>query len=100
VTGTDEGPAPDSPAPEGGRGPLWRRGGVALILLIAAEIGLWLTWPIALVQFGWMLVTDGRNGHLAAFGAALWAWVAEVVRLVSCTSEDRPFPWAPCPKGE
>jgi hypothetical protein len=50
------------------------------------------------VQVGWLLVTGGRNVHLAAFGASLSAWASQVVRFVSCASEERPFPWAPWPK--
>jgi hypothetical protein len=96
MTGTEETPVPEPG--EGGRGPFWRRAGVALVLLVAAEIALSLTWLVAAVQVGWLLVTGGRNVHLAAFGASLSAWASQVVRFVSCASEERPFPWAPWPK--
>jgi len=98
MTDPGEAPGPAPPPPGEDRGAVWRRGGVALILLIAADLGLCVVWLIAVVQFGWMLATGESNANLTRFGASLAAWIAEVVRFVSCASEDRPFPWAPWPK--
>ena len=61
-------------------------------------VTLFLTWVIAVLQFGWLLITRERNANLAAFGGSLSTWAASVVRFVSCTSEEKPFPWAPWPK--
>ncbi len=78
-------------------GPVWRRGGVALLLLIAVEIGQFLMNVTAIVQFGWMLVTGRSNEFLRDFGRSLSAWLGQASAFVTCASEDRPFPWAPWP---
>ena len=94
--------AVDTEAERGGagRGPVWRRGGIALVLLVAVEIGQFLMNVTAVVQFVWMLVTGGSNEFLREFGASLAAWLRQASAFVTCASEERPFPWAPWPKGE
>jgi len=94
MSGTDDGAALAAE----GRGPVWRRGGVALLLLIAAEIGLFLLWVTAVVQFCWMLFTGAPNVFLREFGASLSIWIGDAARFVTCAAAERPFPWAPWPK--
>jgi hypothetical protein len=80
-------------------GPVWRRGGIALLLLIAVEIGQFLMNVTAIVQFGWMLVTGRSNAFLRDFGRSLSAWLGQASAYVTCTSEEKPFPWAEWPRG-
>ena len=87
---TDRGDGPWS-------GPVWRRGGIALILLIGVEIAKSLMVVTAIVQFGWMLATGRPNAFLSGFGASLAAWLREAAAFATCASEERPFPWAPWP---
>ena len=49
--------APESERDGPWSGPVWRRGGIALLLLIAVEIGQFLMNVTAVVQFAWTLVT-------------------------------------------
>lgn len=89
------------PEPEGaGRGPVWRRGGIALVFLIAVEIGQFLMNVTAILQFGWQLFTGRPNAFLREFGTSLSTWLRDAAAFVTCASEERPFPWAPWPKGE
>jgi len=54
---------------EEGRGPVWRRGGVALILLIAAEIGLFRNRPIyGTLTSGWAIDFQFRGKSWSSFG--------------------------------
>ena len=79
-------------------GPVWRRGAVALLLLIAVEIGQFLMNVTAVVQFGWTLVTGHSNEFLREFGQSLSAWLRQAAAFVTCASEERPFPWTDWPK--
>ena len=83
-----------------GRGPVWRRGGIALLLLIAVEIGQFLMNVTAIVQFGWMLFTGRPNDLLRDFGQSLSRWLRQAAAFVTCASEERPFPWAPWPRAD
>ncbi len=85
---------------EAGRGPVWRRGGIALIFLIAVEIGQLLMNVTAVLQFGWMLFTGRPNAFLREFGQSLSVWLRDASAFVTCASEERPFPWKAWPKGE
>ena len=81
-------------------GPVWRRGGISLLVLIAVEIGQFLMNLAAVVQFGWMLVTGRPNAFLKEFGKSLSAWLRQASAFVTCASEERPFPWSSWPRAE
>ncbi|HUF87002.1 MAG TPA: DUF4389 domain-containing protein [Thermohalobaculum sp.] len=83
-----------------GRGPVWRRGGIALVLLIAVEIGQLLMNVTAVLQFGWMLFGGRPNAFLHEFGQSLSRWLRQASAFVTCASEERPFPRAPWPRAE
>lgn len=82
----------------GSENPRWaviRRGVVMLVFAFLFEIGRLVLGVVALVQFGFMLVTLSRNRPLAEFGEGLAQWLAAVARFQSGASDERPFPWAP-----
>jgi hypothetical protein len=75
----------------------WMRGLFMLIFLLAFAVAQSLLWVIAIVQFCWLLFAGEHNAPLAQFGRSLAAWLAEVVRYITCATEIKPFPWAPWP---
>lgn len=91
-------PNPNIPAETTSRGPVWKRGGVALLLMIAVEIAQTLLWAIAILQFGWMMVMSEKNSFISNFGLSLSEWQRQTTRFVTGATDDRPFPWAEWPK--
>ena len=85
--------APDKPTARD----VWMRGLLMLVLIIGFAVGQWLLNLLALAQFLWLLFAREPNGFLARFGNSLAIWLAEVGRFLTCTTEDKPFPWRPWP---
>jgi len=80
--------------------PIWMRGLFMLLLLLAFGIAQGLLWLLAIVQFLWLIFSGEANVNLARFGKSLSLWLAELVRFVTCATEERPFPWAPWPAAD
>jgi Domain of unknown function (DUF4389) len=53
--------------------------------------------PPAIVQFIWLLVARQPNHFIARFGNSLSIWLAEIGRFLTCTTDNKPFPWQPWP---
>ena len=79
---------------------IWIRGAYALLFLVAFEVAQIVLNLLAVVQFGFLVVTRRHNGHLERFGRSLAIWQAQVTGFVSCVTEDKPFPFAPWPDAD
>lgn len=73
------------------------RGALMLLFLILTSLARYVTIVIALLQFGWLLVTGAPNVWLRGFGASLAVWIAETTRFLSAASDEKPFPWKSWP---
>ena len=65
-----------------------------LILGIMIEIATWIVYLLALLQFGWRLVTRDQNSAVADFGSTLSDWIQKASAFLTGASENKPFPWA------
>jgi hypothetical protein len=45
------------------------------------------------VQFGWMLFADEKNGYLMEFGRGLGKWMQQVAHFQTGSTDEKPFPW-------
>jgi TRAP-type uncharacterized transport system fused permease subunit len=63
-----------------------------LLLIIGFTVGQWLLNLLALVQFLWLLFARASNEVLAGFSSSLAIWLAEVVRFLTCATEDSRSP--------
>jgi Domain of unknown function (DUF4389) len=79
---------------------IWMRGLFMLLFMIGFWAGHTLLNLLTLVQFLWLLFAHEPNRFLARFGSSLSIWFSEVARFLSCTSEDKPFPWKPWPDAD
>lgn len=52
---------------------------------------------VALVQFGFVAITDQRNEFLLDFSSGLTQYIYQIVRYLTFKSEDKPFPFSPWP---
>ena len=96
---TDTATTADTPSPQKGDATATlMRGVLMLVFLVLTTIARYVTIVIALVQFGWMLVTGGPNPWVRDFGASLATWVADATRFLSAASDDKPFPWKKWPE--
>jgi hypothetical protein len=74
------------------------RGLFMLLFIIAFWAGQWLLNLLAIVQFIWLLAAPEHNQFIARFGNSLSIWFAEIGRFLSCSTNDKPFPWRPWPE--
>ena len=72
---------------------VWMRGLFMLLFMVAFGFGVWVLNFIAIVQFIWLLVSREHNQVVARFGNSLCMWLADVGRYLTCTTDDKPFPW-------
>ncbi len=83
-----------------GNSAVWIRGLYMLLLLLAFWVAQSLLWVAAVAQFLWLLFAGEANNLLAQFGKSLSRWLADAARYLTCSSEAKPFPWAPWPPAE
>jgi hypothetical protein len=76
---------------------VWMRGLFMLLFIIGFAIGQWLLNLVAIVQFVWLLFAHEPNQLLARFGHSLSLWLAEIGRFLSCSADQKPFPWQAWP---
>ena len=76
---------------------VWMRGLFMLLFMIGFAIGQWLLNLVAIVQFVWLLFAREPNQLLARFGHSLSLWLAEIGRFLSCSTNEKPFPWRAWP---
>lgn len=90
----------DSPEPQSGRAGVWMRGLYMLILIVAVSVAQSVLDLTALVQFLWLLLAGKPNPLLARFGQSLGRWLSQTAGFLSCTTEEKPFPWREWPSAE
>ena len=71
-----------------------------LFFLMAFGVGETVLGLLTVVQFVWLLATGEPNHVLRRFGLSLAHWFADVVRFLTCASDDKPFPWKDWPAPE
>jgi len=71
-----------------------------IFLLFAFGVGETVLGALAVVQFIWLLATGEPNRNLSRFGASLARWFADVVRYLTCASDEMPFPWKDWPASD
>ncbi|MEO0622531.1 MAG: DUF4389 domain-containing protein [Pseudomonadota bacterium] len=82
------------------RRPIWKRGGLMLIFVIAFSIAQVMLNLAAVVQFITMLLTGKPNQFVAEFGRSLAIWLAEVSAFQTGATENKPFPFASWPSAD
>ena len=75
--------------------PVWKRGLLMLLFVIAFGLAQMLLNALAIVQFVWLLVKREPNQPVAGFGMSLSKWLADVAQFLTCATDERPFPWRP-----
>ena len=78
--------------------PIWKRGLLMLLFVIAFGLAQMLLNALAIVQFVWLLVKREPNQPVAGFGMSLSKWLADVAQFLTCATDERPFPWRPWPQ--
>ncbi len=78
----------------------WIRALYLVFFLIAFGLGQSVLGVLTVVQFFWLLATGEPNHVLRRFGTSLARWFAEVVRFLTCASDDKPFPWKEWPAAD
>ena len=78
--------------------PVWKRGLLMLLFVIAFGLAQMLLNALAIVQFVWLLVKREPNQPVAGFGMSLSKWLADVAQFLTCATDERPFPWRPWPQ--
>ena len=77
--------------------PVWKRGLLMLLFVIAFGLAQMLLNALAIVQFVWLLVKREPNQPVAGFGMSLSKWLADVAQFLTCATDEKPFPWRPWP---
>lgn len=76
---------------------IWIRGLFMLLFVLIYAVAEAVLAAIAVVQFGWVAVTEDRNPRLAKFGASLSRFLYEMMRFWTFNTEEKPFPFAEWP---
>ena len=77
----------------------WLRLLIMLIFVLIYGVAELVVAAVILFQVGSMLITGGRNGRADDLGQRLATYVYEVIRFLTYTSDERPFPFGPWPDG-
>ena len=78
--------------------PVWKRGLLMLLFVIAFGLAQMLLNALAIVQFVWLFVKREPNQPVAGFGMSISKWLADVAQFLTCATDERPFPWRPWPQ--
>lgn len=75
----------------------WLR--LVFMLLFAAilQLASIVMWVLVILQFVFSLVTGQDNEHLRRFGYSLSTYIYDVLKFLSYSSEEKPFPFADWP---
>lgn len=80
-------------------GNTWLRLLFIIIFGFCATIATWLIWVVAGAQFLFALFAGKTNDNLSEFADTLVAYVAQAFSYMVYRTDDKPFPFAPPPKG-
>jgi hypothetical protein len=75
----------------------WMRAFYIVFFMAAFGLAQTVLGLLTVVQFVWMLATGEPNPLLRGFGGSLARWFGDVVRFLSCSCDDKPFPWREWP---
>jgi Domain of unknown function (DUF4389) len=78
----------------------WMRGLFMFLFLLAFGVAQGILWIAALVQFLWLLFAGEPNPAIVQFGRSLARWIGDTGRFLLCSSDVKPFPWAPWPSAD
>lgn len=80
---------------------IWIRGLFMLLFLVIYGVAEVVVAAVAVIQFGWVVVTEERNPRLERLGASASEFIYEIVCFWTFVSERKPFPFSdwPTPRG-
>ncbi len=72
---------------------------LVFMLLFAAilQLASIVMWVLVIAQFFFSLITGEDNQHLRRFGYSLSTYIYDVLKFLSYSSEEKPFPFADWP---
>jgi hypothetical protein len=79
---------------------IWLRGLFMLLMAMAYQLSDTLLFILAVIQFVLVLINQTPNARLLAFGASLGNYTRQIVRFLTFSSEDVPFPFSNWPSAE
>ncbi len=78
----------------------WRRIGFMALFVFAYGVAETALAAVVLGQIGFHLLGGAPNPRLQALGGALARYLYQILRYLTYSSEQRPFPFAPWPEAE
>ncbi len=79
------------------RADIWARGFYMVLFAVIYGLADIVLAAVAILQFGFVLLTTQRNLLLLNFGASLSAFLYEVLLFLTFNTEHKPFPFADWP---
>jgi hypothetical protein len=79
---------------------IWLRGLFMLVMAMAYQLSGTLLFILAVIQFVLVLINETPNVRLLAFGASLGSYTRQIVRFMTFSSEDIPFPFSDWPSAK
>lgn len=79
---------------------IWMRGLLMILMGLAYQLAGTVLCFIALIQFVIVLVSDGPNPRLSAFGSNVGRFQGQIASFVSFAREDLPYPFSDWPSGD
>ena len=76
----------------------WIKGLYILFFIVASYIAVFITFFVMLFQFIAELIFKKPNEHLQNFGETLGLYACAVIRFITGSSKEMPFPFNPWPK--
>ncbi|GAB1262950.1 DUF4389 domain-containing protein [Aurantivibrio plasticivorans] len=79
---------------------IWMRLLVMVLMVICANVSLWVLWLVASLQFLFSLVLGRPNENIDEFSTGLLAYLRQIFEFLVFKTDDRPFPFAPFPRDD
>jgi len=76
---------------------IWLRGLFMLLFLLIYGVAEAVVVAVAVVQFGWCVLTEGRNLRLKGFAESLSEFIYQIVGFWTFTHDEKPFPFSDWP---
>jgi len=78
----------------------WLRLVFMLVFAAVLQLASLIMWVLVGAQFLFSLITGQDNSHLRQFGSSLSRYIFDVLRFLTYSSEEKPFPFADWPQPE
>ena len=78
----------------------WLRLVFMILFAIIAGLACYIVGAVAILQFLWTLFTGKSNDKLRNFGGSLSQYVYQILRFLTYSSEQKPFPFSDWPEAE